>query len=205
VIKAMKQLTPILIAIALAGCTVSSAPVAQPNGASSVSADGAQQAGALSNRLAALSPSVSATEAHKVALLTYSTVDRLAREYQMVWPSGLQNYLIQSGQRKRGYCFHWTEDTMVPLARLRLKTLELHWGEAFAGTESEHNCVVVTARGQPFAEGILLDGWRYSGTLFWAPVRVDRRQFQWRENEAQAARVLARTAPPLAGISRVTR
>lgn len=123
----------------------------------------------------------------------------------MVWPAGLQNYLIQTGQRKRGYCFHWTEDLIIPLSGLNLKTLELHWGEAFAGTVAENNCVVITARGQPFEQGVLLDGWRYSGNLFWGQVKADRSQFDWRENKAQIARVLARSAQPLTGTSRATR
>ena len=201
----MRQITLILIASALAGSAFAQSPFARTTGASPLSSEQTERATALSNRLAALSPSVSASEAQRVAFLTYTTVRRLTREYQMVWPAGRQNYLIQIGQRKRGYCFHWTEDLMTPLSGLNLKTLELHWGEAFPGTLSENNCVVITARGQPFHEGILLDGWRYSGNLFWGPVKADLRQFEWHENKAQITRFLARSAPPPGRSARATR
>jgi hypothetical protein len=33
---------------------------------------------------------------------------------------------------------------------------------------------VVTAKGQPFEEGIVLDAWRRSGKLYWALVKKDK-------------------------------
>jgi hypothetical protein len=33
--------------------------------------------------------------------------------------------------------------------------------------------LVVTARNQRFEDGILLDGWRRAGRLFWCPVKKD--------------------------------
>jgi len=38
---------------------------------------------------------------------------------------------------------------------------------------SEHNCVVVTAPGQGFKDGLVLDAWRNAGTLRWARVKLD--------------------------------
>jgi hypothetical protein len=57
--------------------------------------------------------------------------------------------------------------------------LELHWGSARAGTLREHNSVVVTAEGQPFDQGIVLDGWRHLGWLHWTRVTADR--YPWKE------------------------
>jgi len=47
------------------------------------------------------------------------------------------NFLVYHGFRKRGYCYQWTADLLVTLDALTLKTLELHWGEAYAGTWRE--------------------------------------------------------------------
>jgi hypothetical protein len=143
----------------------------------------------LRTKLAMLSPDVRADEAQRLAHTAYVTSRRLAREYRVVFPPALNNILINTGARKRGLCYQWTEDIMRELDALKLETLELHWGEAFAGTFSENNGVVVTAKGQPFGQGIVLDAWRYQGRLYWGPVRKDPEHYPWRENKAQYDRV----------------
>ena len=55
---------------------------------------------------------------------------------------------------------------MNSLATVKPATLDLHWGIARAGTQREHNSVVVTAKGAPFTTGIVLDAWRHSGRLY---------------------------------------
>jgi hypothetical protein len=77
------------------------------------------------------------------------------------------------------------------LDALKLETLELHWAESFERTASEHNVIVVTAVGQPFQQGILLDNWRYGGRLIWGPVNGDP-HYRWHENKAEAARRLGK-------------
>ena len=143
----------------------------------------------LRTKLAMLSPTVRVDEAEKLALCAYTTSRRLAREYRVVFPPALNNILINTGGRKRGLCYQWTEDLLHQLDALKLETLELHWGEAFARTFSENNGVVVTARGQPFRQGIVLDAWRYQGRLYWGPVRKDPEGYPWKENKAQYDRV----------------
>ena len=91
-----------------------------------------------------------------------------------------QNFLIHIGARDRGFCFHWAHDIGAELRKLPLKTLVLHWGEAYPATHLEHNVVVVTARGQPFGTGYIIDGWRAAGRLLWWPVSKD--EYPWKEN-----------------------
>jgi hypothetical protein len=143
----------------------------------------------LRGRIAALSPSIRPEEAQLVARCAYTTGRELKREWQVVWPPGLQNFLVNTGARKGGLCFQWATELLLRLDALKLETLELHWAESFERTASEHNVVVVTARGQPFHQGILLDNWRYGGRLIWGPVTGDT-QYQWKENKAEAARRL---------------
>jgi hypothetical protein len=59
------------------------------------------------------------------------------------------------------------------LKELKPRTVVLHWGVAYDHTSSENNCLVITARNQPFKDGIILDGWRRAGRLFWCPVIKD--------------------------------
>ena len=135
----------------------------------------------LRDRIAALSPSVRADEAQRVAECAYATAAQLRRDYGVIGgPPSFHNFLVNLGIRKRGLCFQWAEDLLAQLDALKLRTLELHWAEARAGSWREHNCVVVTAKGQPFREGIILDCWRHSGHLFWSLLATDH--YPWMED-----------------------
>jgi hypothetical protein len=144
---------------------------------------------ALRNRIATLSSSVQPEEAQRVAQCAYATGRELKREWGVVWPPGLQNFLVNTGARKGGLCFQWATELLRRLEALKLETLELHWAESFERTMSEHNVIVVTARGQPFQQGILLDNWRFGGRLIWGPVTGDP-HYEWKENKAEAVRRL---------------
>jgi hypothetical protein len=116
---------------------------------------------------------------------------QLRREWHVVWLPGVQNFLVNMGARKGGLCFQWATELLVRLDALKLQTLELHWAESFANTNGEHNVIVVTARGQAFEKGILLDNWRYSGHLVWTQVAMDP-EYHWTENKPELARRLER-------------
>jgi hypothetical protein len=145
----------------------------------------------LRTRIAALSPTVSADDARRVAYAAYMTGLELRREWRVVWLPGVQNLLVNMGARKGGLCFQWATELLVRLDALKLQTLELHWAESFANTSGEHNVIVVTARGQAFEKGILLDNWRYSGHLVWTQVAMDP-EYHWTENKSELARRLGR-------------
>jgi hypothetical protein len=127
----------------------------------------------LRDALVALAPDVDPGEAELVSVTAHTTSRSLAREYRLVWCAGFQNILINTGRRQRGFCGHYTRDIGERLKELKLKTLVLHWGGAFAGTMDENNGLVITALNQPFEDGILLDGWRNGGRLFWCAVKSD--------------------------------
>ena len=146
----------------------------------------------LRTQIAALSPTVSPDEARQVAYTAYMTGRELHREWRVAWLPGIQNFLVNIGKRKGGLCFQWATELLVRLDALKPQTLELHWAESGANTGAEHNVIVVTARGQPFGEGILLDLWRYSGTLVWTHVGMDP-EYHWTENKSELARRLWRT------------
>jgi hypothetical protein len=137
-------------------------------------------AGALERDLRALGPRTDLAEAGRVARTAIDIANRLAAAYRVVPPALFHNMLIQAGIRERGLCYHWTEDLMRPLLALDLKTFRLHWGVAYRGSDlREHNSVVITAPGQAFADGLVLDPWRYSGELYWGIVRED--EYPWEE------------------------
>jgi hypothetical protein len=127
----------------------------------------------LANQLAALSPRVNREEANLLAQCAYAAVSELRQRYPMFGTPIFNNFLIYHGIKKRGYCYQWAEDLLVALDALKLTSLELHWGEANVGNWRENNCVVVSAKGQPFNRGIVLDCWRHFGHLRWNAVSAD--------------------------------
>src|SRR5437763_4264734 len=131
----------------------------------------------LANQLASLSRRVDPNEATLVAQCAFSTVARLRQEYRMFGTPIFNNFLVYHGLRKRGYCYQWSEDLLLALDTLQLKTLELHWGEAHAGTWMENNCLVVTAKGQAFERGMILDCWRHFGHLRWNLIPSDEDRY----------------------------
>ena len=150
------------------------------------------KAEALANQIAALSPRVDRKEATLLAECAYATVTRLRQQYRMFGTPIFNNFLVYHGLRKRGYCYQWTEDLLVQFDALKLKTLEFHWGESYAGSWRENNCVVVTAKGQPFNQGVILDAWRHFGYLRWNLLLSDEDRYF--ENSKWAERVRARAA-----------
>ncbi len=145
----------------------------------------------LASQLAALSPRVNGEEAALLAECAYASVSQLRRQYRMFGTPIFNNFLVHWGIRKRGYCFQWAEDLLVALDALKLASLELHWGEAHPGDWRENNCIVVTAKGQPFNRGIILDSWRQLGHLRYGPVLSDADPYV--ENSAYARFVRARS------------
>src|SRR5437763_13905776 len=142
----------------------------------------------LANQLASLSQRVDPNEAKLLADYAYAAVARLRQEYRMFGTPIFNNFLVYHGLKKRGYCYQWTEDLLLALDTLKLGTLELHWGEAYAGTYRENNCLVATAKGQPFGRGMLRECGGAFGHLRWGRVAPGERGGDGSERTVQRAR-----------------
>lgn len=127
----------------------------------------------LAKALAGLSSDVDPVEAEKISVIAHTTARQLAKDYHVVLNPEFQAFLVNVGARKRGWCGHWAQDIGTRLKELKPRTLVIHWGVAYDHTSSENNCLVITARNQPFEDGIILDGWRRAGRLFWCKVKKD--------------------------------
>ena len=142
---------------------------------------------ALAAALQALSPTVRPSEARRAAETAYAASERLKHEYRIVGPAVFHNGLVNLGLRDKGLCYHWTEDLLAALRPLQLKTLTIHWAIAHPGNILESNALVLTARGQPLKDGIVLDGWRHAGRLYWTTASNDH-SFPWQEDNSEYAR-----------------
>ena len=157
------------------GCAVP----ASPPTASPVVAD--HRLDELNHAIRSLRDDIHPGEAQRAARTALEYSRQLAREYRASDSALLHNLKVNLGLRDRGLCVHWTRDLM---ARLRLEgftSLDLHWG--IANYESafrlEHSSVIVSARGDTLEQGLVLDPWRFSGDLYWAPASQDP-GYRWR-------------------------
>jgi hypothetical protein len=134
--------------------------------------------------LQSLNPTINEEEASSAAetAIVYSL--ELAREYRVVRPAIFHNVLVNIGLKKRGLCFQWADDLSAKLLALGLRTIEIRRATARLDTRREHSSVVLTAVGQPFREGVVLDAWRHSGRLYWCGVNEDT--YPWKEVEVLA-------------------
>jgi hypothetical protein len=182
-----------IVARILATVTISTTVVAaeQRRAQFDVPARDAAKAEELAKQFVALSPRVDPSEAKLLAECAYAAVARLRQQYRMFGTPIFNNFLVYHGLKKRGYCYQWTEDLLLGLDKLKLKTLELHWGESHAGTWMENNCLVVTAKGQPFDRGMILDCWRHFGHLRWNLVPSDEDRYYENPKYAQLVRTRA--------------
>src|SRR5438045_7498379 len=151
----------------------------------------------LRERIVALGPNIDPDEARRVAEIAYTTGRDLKTEWRVVWPPGVQNFLVKTGQRKGGLCFQFAERLLWRLSAQNWNTVEFHWAESFERTASEHNVIVVTAKGQNFYQGIILDNWRYGGRLVWGAV-IEDPHYEWHENKGQFAKEVSRRRGPVA-------
>jgi hypothetical protein len=146
--------------------------------------------------IAGLAPTVNPDEAARVAAIAYTTGRDLKKEWKVIWPPGLHNFLVNTKQRKGGLCFQFAERLLLRLAEQKWETLEFHWAESFERSPAEHNVILVTAKGQHFSRGIILDNWRYGGRLVWG-YAIDDPHYDWHENKPQYFKVLAKRAVPV--------
>jgi hypothetical protein len=153
--------------------------------ADSARADDAKSIAGFRKAIIALGPDVDPAEAELVSVTAHTTARQLQKEWRVAPFALYQNFLIHVGARQKGFCFDWAYGIGGALKELRLKTLVLHWGASHPDTRLEHNCIVVTARGQPFRDGYLIDGWRAAGKLLWWPVRKD--EYLWNEDPKDTA------------------
>ncbi len=185
----LRRAATALVPCLLAGCATQGLehkpPVGTPASEASAAAlaDLTANEAALALALTGLDARVDVVEARRAASTAYATVHELAARYRMVSPALLHNTLVNAGLRDRGLCCHWAEDTVARLHSLQLATLEVHWVTAHLGDRlREHNSAMLSPRGGGLANGIVIDGWRDAGRIYWGAADSDR--YPWRLHPA---------------------
>ena len=135
----------------------------------------------LDNAILGLGAGVDRDESRRAAQIAIEYSRQLADEYEVSGSALYHNLMINLGFKERGLCVDWTADLLARLREERFRSLDLHW--AIANYTSvyrlEHSTVIISAAGDPLQQGIVLDPWRNSGDLFWAPTLADI-DYPWR-------------------------
>ena len=115
-------------------------------------------------------------------------IDLERREWQVVDAPLVHNVKVVNGFREKGVCQDWADAMEIALHAEGFRTLDIHRAIANArNIKLEHATVIVTAHGQPWDSGLILDPWRIGqGRLYTARVGEDDR-YNWESREAVRA------------------
>src|SRR2546423_13991771 len=99
---------------------------------SAVSAKDEKSIKKLRDALVALAPDVDPGEAELLSVTAHTASRSLAREYGLVWCPAFQNVLFNDATPTGIYSLSHPGALPICLKALKLKTLVLHWGAAYA-------------------------------------------------------------------------
>lgn len=133
----------------------------------------------LTQEIIALGQGVDPAEAARAAKIALEYPLVLAAQYGITDAPLIHNTKVNAGRRPRGLCYHWADDMQARLKQEDFQTLQLHRAIANAtNVLIEHSTVIVSQRGDTMFEGVILDPWRFGGTLYWGPTLKDER-YKW--------------------------
>ncbi|WP_425070468.1 hypothetical protein [Sagittula sp. S175] len=183
--KFIRTVAALLMAGLAAGCSMPAVDTLQPDLATSgAETPEAAKIAALKADILALGPGIDPVEAQRVAETAVREPLRWAKEWQVVDPPLVHNMKVNHGLRPRGLCKDWADDLQVAMWGLNLKTIDLH--RAIANSRNvklEHSVLIVSAKGAPMEQGIVLDPWRQGmGRLWWSKTLEDPR-YHWDARE----------------------
>ena len=114
-----------------------------------------------------------------MARISFEYARQLRQDYGVTDSPLVHNTKVNMGLRQRGLCYQWADDIEARLRQENLQTLDLH--RAIANSTNiriEHSTPIISARGDGMYQGIVLDGWRNGGFLFWSPTLEDTK-YKW--------------------------
>ena len=126
-----------------------------------------------------LGPDVDPDEAARAAYVAYTSSAQLAVEYEIEDHPLIHNHKVNMGTKPRGLCWHWAEDMEARLKQEGFETLTIHRAIAEHVLSIDHSTAIISAKGDDFDDGLIVDPWRYGGALHWGRVNEDT-NYAWR-------------------------
>lgn len=142
----------------------------------------------LTTSIVAMREDVDPSEAARAAEIAFGYTRTLAIQYEITDLPLVHNTKVNLGLRPRGLCWHWAEDMENRLDAEGFETLEMNRAIAEGrGIRIDHSTAIISAKGDGYAKGVVLDPWRNGGILFFAPIAEDTRYF-WEAREVVLGR-----------------
>lgn len=121
----------------------------------------------------------SQNESQKLAKDIFSYTKILRQNFKRTLSPLYHNFLVNINIKDKGLCYHWSDALYLHLNSQKYQNFEFHLVGANIGKYwSEHNALVIIAKGKTIEEGILLDPWRKLHTLYFVKINKDKK-YQW--------------------------
>jgi hypothetical protein len=137
----------------------------------------------LSILLQSMSEDISQIEANTLAYEIYEETKKLRKKFDPVSEPHVNNFLINVGVKEEGLCYQWSDALYLHFKKRDYVHFTFHLLVADKGKYfSEHNVMVVVAKGKPVMDGVIIDPWRKPGELYFSKVKEDT-QYNWIHRE----------------------
>ena len=146
---------------------------------STTSPSHSQTSNSLSILLQSLARDISQTEADTLAREMYQETEKLREKFDPVSEPHVNNFLINVGLKEQGLCYQWSDALYLHFKKQHYAHFSFHLLVADKGKYfSEHNVMVVVAKGKSVMDGVIVDPWRNPGELYFSKVKEDK-QYNW--------------------------
>jgi len=132
----------------------------------------------LSYMISSLDSSIDKNEAKDLALFCIPYTKQLANSYGLVLSPNFQNFLINIGLKKKGYCYNYADDLGYALVKRGYKSFDIYRIIHKKGSIFEHNAIMITPH-YTTQKGVVLDGWRKAGKLYFSRLKDDK-EYSWK-------------------------
>ena len=158
----------LLFAFLFAGCAVTSETVSP------------SRINRLAVELKSLDSTIPSKEAMQLSRDIFYETAKLTKEFKLTSPPWFHNFLVNTGLREKGLCYHWSDTLYIYFLNRKYPHFEFHLAGANIGEYFfEHNVLVVTGKGGKFEKGIVIDPWRNSGKLYFSKLKDDTK-YVWK-------------------------
>ncbi len=132
----------------------------------------------LTNLILSISNKIEKEEAKEFSYDAITFSKHLANKYQVQTSALIHNVLINLNLKKRGFCYHYTNDLKKYLNKKKFKSFKLIKAVSKRDGYFEHTSLVLTREDVDFKDIIILDPWRNTGILFFKKIKYDTR-YNW--------------------------
>jgi len=121
----------------------------------------------------------SKNESQKLAKDIFYYTKILRKKFKRNSSPLFHNFLVNIHLKEKGLCYHWSDALYLHLSSQKYKYFKFHLVGANIGKYwTEHNALVVIAKGDKIENGILIDPWRELHRLYFGKITEDKK-YQW--------------------------